>query len=74
MKIIWADFNARTMSGHIILSIPQALKSIKEVGGIEIGEEVILTDGKLHVKAEIITLNGGVVLAHPKWDTMKRSK
>lgn len=69
MKTIWADFNARTTSNYVSLNTFGSVKSIKEVGGVKIGEEITISDGELTVNATIITLIGGL-FAKPDWVTM----
>ena len=70
MKQLVVDMSARTMSGWIVLSAPEARKSIKEAGGVTENEEVLLIEGTMSVKAKIIERSGWL-FANPDWQTMK---
>lgn len=72
MKIIWADFYKRTMSGYISLGTPESARSIKQAGGIKVGEQITLTDGEMHVQAKVIKINGDTLFAAPDWTTVKK--
>ena len=73
MKRIWADFNARTMSGLIVLNTRGSQESIKEVGGVADGETVLLTDNELTVPAVVMVgHDSGFTFANPDWNRMRR--
>lgn len=71
VKIIWANFNARTMSGYINLGTRTAARSIKEKGGVDVDEVVILMNGEISVIAKVVKIGGGTLFADPDWSTMK---
>lgn len=71
MKTIRADFNARTLSGYINLNTKESRQSIKESNGINVGEIIKLTNGKLQAVAKVIQFDKTFYFADPDWNTMK---
>ena len=68
MKVVWADFNARTEEDNISLTTVGSKRSLSETGA-KVGERVWISDGELGVRAVIKQIEGRLY-ACPDWDSL----
>lgn len=65
MKIVYADFNARTKENTIRMNTVGSIRSLTE-HCVQSGEWVWLSDGEIQVVAQIVG-----TIAYPIWETLK---
>jgi hypothetical protein len=72
MKTIYADFNDFASDGTLPLTCAGSLESVaNQTEGLQEGEEVMLSDGELRVKARLSRRSDGAWEAHSQWNFEK---
>ncbi len=69
MRVVEADFNARTADDRVRLTTRCSQKSLDRLR-VDVGDWVWLTDGEIRVGARIESKNGEAV-ARPAWETLE---
>ena len=69
MRTIFADFNARTVAGHLRLMCVGSQKDMSSQG-VRVGDWVWLSDGELVIGGQIATDEAGKIVGEPRWNTL----
>ena len=69
MRIISADFNARTESGHLCLNSRGAQEDLRDQG-VQVGGWMWLSDGELVVGAQLASDDRYGPVGVPHWNTL----
>ena len=69
MRIISADFNARTESGHLRLNSRGAQEDLRDQG-VQVGDWMWLSDGELVIGAQLAFDDRYGIVGVPRWNTL----